>query len=441
MNKQSAQSEKYEHRYRLLNAAQRLFEREPHRISMCGKIRIDKELPVEVRVNHDEHRAGFGNVATCGNVWGCPVCSGKISQERTAELQTAVSNHKSDGYLVVMMTNTISHTINDSLEDVKKLFSKAWGLFTSGATWSNMMSEYGYRGRTRTIEVTWGENGWHLHAHTLLFLKVSPDYDVNQLEHELKERWLHCVTRKGGIANYENGLTLSKRESDIAQYVAKHGRMPANTTEILAKENEGWTEAHEVGKAVSKNARGKKGRTPFALLQDYAELGDKQAGALFVEYVHAMKNQKQLEWSNGLKADLLSDEYCEKSDDEIVETQEPEVITTIDKQLWRQVIIQKARGTLLAAALDGDQAVTDVLNNVKDGVYHLPSVTDDCMIGNYRVMIGRGKGGWYFALWNWRDKTMRSPDYKSRIGLGSELEARMIASRKVGQLEKQNGTR
>lgn len=430
---------KIQHAYRLLDAAQHLFERENHRVCMCSKIRIDIEKPIDVTVDRENGRASYGNIAKCGNVWACPVCSRKISEERREEVQTAINEWRRRGNLVAMMTNTISHNIGDALQDVKTLFSKAWRSYTGGRGWADFCDEWSYHGRIRVIEITYGMNGWHLHAHTILFLEVSPDYDISPMRHELKTRWMKAVQRHGGHANYENGCDITVRENDISDYVTKHGRLPSDIEEKIEASAVGWTESHELAKAVTKNAKTEDGRTPFRMLQDYAELGDKRAGALFVEYVRAMKNQKQLEWSKGLKNDLLNGEHDEKSDEEVAEEVDTEVVAQVEKDVWRHIIRQRARGRVLAAALEGDEELVQVLHEIKDGVYFVPGVVRKECIGNHRVYIGRGKHGFVFACWDMSNKQMRPPDYQSRVGVGSELEALFVASRWVSHQEKNHG--
>ena len=337
----------YDSIYSLMDESQRLLSSENHRHCICHQYRIPTHDTIEIRRNLDESSAGYGGLMKCGNVWACPVCSRKISEQRRDELTRAVDTARGRGDRVVMLTLTHSHGLDDDFVQSRKTMVKAYSRLTSGRWWKEMTEYFSIYGRIRALEVTHSyKNGWHIHFHVLLFLNDT-DHDIDYMESNIKGRWSGILNRIGGFASHERGATITENQSDIATYVTKFG---TEYTEI-GKTESPWTEAHELAKAAVKVAKDKDSRTPFSLLAD-SKAGDKQAGALFVQYVLGMYRQQQLVWSNGLKDDLLNEE--EITDQEIADMPEQEVVATVDIRTYRAIGRMGMRGVLLDWAARGE---------------------------------------------------------------------------------------
>lgn len=346
----------YDSTYSLMDESQRLLQNENHRHCICHQYRIPTHDTVEIRRNLDESSAGYGGLMKCGNVWGCPVCSRKISEQRRDELTRAVNAARGRGDRVVMLTLTHSHALNDDFVQSRKTMVKAYSRLTSGRWWQEMTEYFAIHGRIRALEVTHSyKNGWHVHFHVLLFL-TGTEHDIDYMESNIKGRWAGILSRMGGFASHERGATVTENQSDIATYVTKFG---TECAEIKKTESD-WTESHELSKAAVKVAKDKDSRTPFALLAD-SKAGDKQAGALFVQYVLGMYRQQQIVWSNGLKDDLLNEE--ETTDQELAELPEQEVVAVVDIRTYRAIARLGMRGVLLDWAAHGqDHKLQTFLN-------------------------------------------------------------------------------
>lgn len=354
----------YDTVYKLLDQAQYLLSPDNHRVCICTKYRIPNAENATITRNLDEKRASFGGLVKCGDVWACPVCSRKISEERRVELQKAVETAKKRGMGALMLTLTHSHGIKDKLKDNRDFMQKCWSRLTSGRWWAEMRDYFGIVGHVRSIEITHGEHGWHLHIHTLIFTD-SHDVDTELMESYFKSRWVGIVERAGGKATKANGATLSTHENKIAEYIAKFGHMPNDeNAERLASPGNTWNESHEIAKQVSKVARTESGRTPFQLLKD-SNNGDNKSAALYVEYVKAMKHARQLVWSKGLKELLLDEE--EKTDDEIANEPEIETVATIDIKTFRVLSRCGLRGVVLDMAANGkDKELHQLLDYLRE---------------------------------------------------------------------------
>jgi hypothetical protein len=125
---------------------------------------------------------------------------------------------------------------------------------------------------------------------------------------------------------------------------------------VKSLEESVWGIAQEISKGHIKNGR-EGGRTPFALLNDYATEGDKRAGALFVEFVRQFHDRRQLSWSKGLRKKLL-DQDREVTDQELAEQiqEEATLLGTLTLEQWRRVLAARrkdTRGLLLEVAASG----------------------------------------------------------------------------------------
>lgn len=313
------------------------------RVAVCLKRPVPGAMMIEIAHSHSRKKAHYRNLQICGSVWMCPVCASKISETRRQELSLAIA--KTD-YQPMLLTFTMQHNKGDKLADLVKALLAAFDSFKSGQYWQKKRKEYGWIGSIRAIEVTYGDNGWHPHLHDLVLLKTPLDTENRAFfEALIKERWQMVLKRQGYYASKENGADVREGHNDIAEYVAKYGRLPKVT---------GWTVVHEVTKAVSKKGH-KDGRTAYQLLAD-SMAGDKSSGRLFMEYARVFKGKRQLVWSEGLRA-LLGLIEVEKTDAQIAaEVEEPAytlLYLTVDQ--WKIVVKENGRAGLLEEAKHGDR--------------------------------------------------------------------------------------
>lgn len=328
-------------RFMLQAEAAKLMSEE--RVAVCLKRPVPGAMMIEIAHSHSRKKAHYRNLQICGSVWMCPVCASKISETRRQELSLAIA--KAD-YQPMLLTFTMAHHKGDKLVDLVRGLMAAFDSFKSGKVWQKRRKQFGWVGSIRAIEVTYGDNGWHPHLHDLVLLEKPLDTENRVFFTNLiKERWQMVLARQGYHASIDNGADVREGHNDIADYVAKYGRLPKVT---------GWTVVHEVTKAVSKKGH-KDGRTAYQLLAD-SMAGDKASGRLFVEYARAFKGKRQLVWSEGLRA-LLGLIEAEKTDAQIAaEVEEPAYVLlylTVDQ--WKIVVKENGRAGLLEEARHGDR--------------------------------------------------------------------------------------
>lgn len=309
------------------------------RVSICLRLVVPSKKPT-VMHSPSVMKAHYKNLCVCGSVWSCPVCASKISERRRVELSQGIT--KNPDLQTALVTLTLRHNRADDLVVVLDALLSAYRYIKSGRRWKQFVGDVGLIGSIRGLEVTYGVNGWHPHLHILTFQDGgSPD----DLEGFFTERWLAALSREGREALSGPGIDVRTAVSDIADYIAKYGREPIQSSD--------WTMEHEITKSpVKKSQRG--GLSPSQLLANYSFQNDRKAGWRWREYALTFKGKRQLVWSRGLRDRLgLNKELTDK---ELAKRNEQDAVILIALTLeqWRVVLANDARGELLEIAHAGD---------------------------------------------------------------------------------------
>lgn len=275
-----------------------------HRINNCLKAiapqrvdgRWEQGYYAEIKHSQSAARARLANLETCKNVWVCPVCAGRIARERRTELTRALYHAEQQQRGVLHVTFTLRHRKGDPLKDLIKMLRTAIRAVWSSAAAERIRARYGVLGNIRALEVTHGDNGWHPHAHVLIFTDCALSDDmIEAFTIALRSRWQRKLHAIGGDADWRFGVDVKAARSYIAEYVSKFGHLP--------QQDRAGVE-FEIGSAATKRAH-QDGVTPFELLEIWSkDILDPEPMNLFREYGEAMKHERQLHWSVGL-ADKL----------------------------------------------------------------------------------------------------------------------------------------
>lgn len=316
-----------------------------HRTIGCTWIRI-ADLSMVRPVERDSYH--YKGLATCGSVHACPICSAKIQERRRQEVVQLIAHAARIKRPPVMVSYTFPHRVDQPLSLLLNLQQAAIKHLRGSRAYMALMLKAGNAGRVRNLEVTHGANGWHPHTHELLLLhgEVPPEW----LRDELAALWLKACRKVG--------LFLQDRDDEAAflRHSVDARTGDAGVAGYMAKldDQTKWGLSHELTKSSSKQGR-RAGSHPFKLANDA------HTHALFLEYVHAMKGQRQLVWSRGLKDQVG---VVEKSDDEIAREEVAKIADAIavHPQAWKVVQGNDARWELTnAAKLGGSVAVAELL--------------------------------------------------------------------------------
>lgn len=265
-----------------------------HRTCTCGKPL--SKAGVNLHNNSTVGTTFFSNIEQCGSIWTCPVCARKISERRKAEVLTMHQVHITKGKLCALLTLTFPHSIQDNIQDLREREQLATKRFKARREWRKVRDMI--VGSIRSQEITYGLNGWHLHSHHLLFFdrKDITAKELYEIEQLLYKAWKRACELSGlPTPSEEHGVDLTFNAA--GDYVAK------------------WGLELEMTKGHLKTTKGRKGITPFQMLESENQEHHKK----FVEYANAMKGKRYLIYSKGLLKHFGLDVIL---DDEIVELQQ-----------------------------------------------------------------------------------------------------------------------
>jgi hypothetical protein len=294
---------------------------------------------VEVWKSAKNDRHYYGGLVICGDVWSCPLCAAKISEHRSDEIKRAVESWEAQGGTVAMLTLTFPHYENQKCKPLLDKFAHARRTMKNRPSYKTLMRQIDLAGDINRTEVTHGANGWHIHCHTLLFLKGN----IRLTPGALLPLWASaCETAGLPSPSRAHGVKVSTPK-EIAEYIAKQG-----------KETSNWTIEKEMTKGHIKKG-GKEGMTSFDLLRAYRDTKDELYAELFREYSKSFRGKRQLVWSRGLR-DLLSlapeitDQEAATSTDEL-----DQLLRMIPLKVWSYIRKCNLRGQLLELANQGKE--------------------------------------------------------------------------------------
>ena len=324
---------------------------------------------VEIWKSAQHGTAHYGNLMTCGYVWSCPVCAPKVAARRAEEVERAITKHQAQGGRVGFLTLTVPHYERDDLAVLLPDFTEALRSFWSRRAVKDALKLAGFVGSIRALEVTNGRNGWHPHTHYLMFGEFTTE-QLDLLKSVLYVQWAITVSKKLGRQINGHGFTLELVGGGAAQGGTDEDAAQLARYVVKSLEDSVWGPAQEMTKGHIKKGR-MGGRTPFALLHDYATGDDQQAGALFVEFVRTFHGRRQLTWSKGLRGRLLDQEE-ETSDQDLAAqlVESASLLGTMTLDQWRRVLAaprRDTRGLLLEiAAAGGWPAVETFLDTLPE---------------------------------------------------------------------------
>lgn len=284
---------------------------------------------------HEPGRASWSSLCTSSSVWASPLSAAAIGRTRAEEVTTALKTWFEQGkqHTVEFLTLTLAHSREQELTEVWDTLSYAWRGVVAGASWrggaryEGDKKRFGVQHWIKSVEVTHGAHGWHVHMHVLLLLDQELTQDQRAvLESNIYGRWSAAAQRKGFKApSRAHGVKLEKAKrdknaADLGTYLAK-GSI-ASVAETLSREM-------TAGQS-SKTARGAESRTPFQILDDIRKSGDTSLKNPDVQLWRTWEKQsmgrRQIAWSKGTKDALgvtaVSDEEAENHGEEAPTTVE-----------------------------------------------------------------------------------------------------------------------
>ena len=327
-----------------------------HRTQDCRYKRIGIGVTVHKDIKHQT--AFYGDVATCGSVWACTVCSAKIQTRRRPEVQQLVDWAYENDYQVTMITFTFPHLAFDRLKELLDGQKRAFEILRGGSPWVKFKQRHGLIGFVRSLEVTHGDNGWHPHTHELWITKGLTATNMATFESGIRKRWrTSCI--QAGLLDETSKAQLFAFDLHSVDF-----QFQVSTSDYLVKMDNArkWGVDAEMTAQASKVGGDRVTKTihPHEFLMRRAPGDD----ARYREYVTGMHGKSQLFWSQRLK-DACGVEHV--TDEEIAkeQTEKADLLAHLTDSQWRVVRGNDALAEVLdAAELGGWPAIRSLLKSL-----------------------------------------------------------------------------
>lgn len=364
-------------RFYLLEIARKLLPDE--RIRVCWRYPLPARKTIEIIYSDERERARCHGTMKCGSGWVCPACMSYIAERRRDELQTAIDRSALD-MVAVMITYTVKHHQGDRLANLIAGMTSAYRKTRSGRYWQDVKQHYSVVGSVRSLEITYGESGWHPHFHELMFLSRSVldanragslDELTSAIRGDIGGQWFEKLRTEGYTTNLDMAFDVRAGNRFAAEYIAKFEKLPK--TGVLS------VPAYEITHTINKTP--KNGNFGVLDMLFNAERDPKMRD-LFLEYHSATKGRSAIHWSRGLKRlldiEVIRDEIAAQG----VETETDRLLAEIDLELWRFISYRGFIGQLMTCANTGDNVkVASLLDKIREQKEQVSFNPNDFQVG------------------------------------------------------------
>lgn len=291
-----------------------------------------------VAIKRSKSRARYTGLQHCKRLWLCPICASHASNLRRTQLKKCVETEAGRGNQLAFITYTVRHKIDDSIEVVRGRVLGAHAAMHSGRAWVALEREFDWAGSIKTVEITYGDNGWHVHLHELAF--VRDDCEMHVLHDVLRKSWCDHVSRIGGSATPNRGLLVEQADTAVRDYINKWGICP------------------ELTSGADKSSRAD-GMLVFQFPDVVIESPEREQWALelFGRYAIGMHGIKQFWASPSLRPYFAKEVDAPPSEDAAAN-----ILGNLTDDQWRAIKRQGLRAWALKAAESGD--LTDFLKSL-----------------------------------------------------------------------------
>lgn len=246
-------------------------------------------IPVAYADTGEYRTARYRGVFCCGNVWVCPICAPVIAARRADEIGSILRCMDVEGFRVLKLAFTCSHSLGDSLADLLDRQQKAHANFSNSRLVKRVRGEIGYVDNITAKEATYSpKSGWHPHQHEYWVCNLPDNFDLVEVAKALELEWIRALKKQGLVGG--NGVALwvglMKRDEikTAAGYLGKAGCAAGYLSKAGA--------AIELSGLHYKQGKDHR-QGHFAPMQLLA-VGEKWANELFLEFFHAFRYRKQI---------------------------------------------------------------------------------------------------------------------------------------------------
>jgi len=343
-------------------------EKAPSLFSCCRvPVSVPEQKNVQVHNNIDTRKNFYKNLVSCNSVWNCPLCACKISSDRSKQIKISLQNwyKKTVCHKTAFVTYTMPHNIGQSLADVRKIFMSARRKMSkqlslsktpSFIPYNEICENFGVVGTLTGIELTYGNNGWHLHSHEIFFLSWPiTEEEIKKIQYLLMLAWKRAL-QKEGVSIDEKAFSLrsvvvelfdEEDQDQISKYITKFS---------------GWSVADELVKSfVKKGHAGNYSIWDFLRIILEKAQGYKKYIFLFREYSQEMKGKRQVFFSKGM-AELVKYRNIDIVLDPLISV----LLGQLSDQDWFRIVQNKHRRKFLQMVTDeGFESAIIKIKNLK----------------------------------------------------------------------------
>ena len=324
----------------------------------CGIFGIENNN-VAIHRNSEHGSCSCKGVKTCGSIWACPVCRQKILNKRSDQIKQLASHWTENSGHLYMLTFTVPHNKGDSLARIYGSSNRGTGLAGALSQWRSwyafskkFKNQVGYKGDIRTVEVTWGKNGWHCHIHMLVLAEYRL-HDKKATEKKLLAKWQKACCQAGLKKPSRRGFDIqhigSRGAAEFSGYIAKWGAPGEVSSQHTKAAKNGNLTVAELEKCLIDD-----------FYRSWKKISLAKACKLLSIYYQTMKGQKMMQ-AGGItkdsnwREDLLAE--IEKTDDQLAAEEFPgEDIAEIHPAAFAEIAKRGLTFRLLDKAESGGYA-------------------------------------------------------------------------------------
>ena len=311
-------------------------------LAVDDRVRACSSVALPSGVTLGDRSGRTSGIVRCGNVHACPRCRRVILAEKRTAVSSLVTWALAQGLYVYHVTYTQRHYRGERPRELMtadadaywvgferwkawdlarelRRFKDAWRAMFKSKKWLETAHALGWAA-TRTIEVTHGRHGWHVHAHSIVVTSTPLD---DQAWRVLGVLWSERTDASWEIA-VKGRRILPDEADDIAAYVTK-------ADEGLKRDKAAEDAAQEVTDATGK--LGRAGQTPWQML----DASDEASARLWRAYAMAIKGTRLVTFPRQMMRAAaiheLADEVALHRADEIKD--EPHERTYVTREAWR----------------------------------------------------------------------------------------------------------
>ncbi len=291
------------------------------RVATCGARR--NATPGLRRVADGDRRVKWTGIQTCGSVWSCLACAGKVRARRAMEIDRPAKAHLAAGGSLTFITFTLPHIATDSLEELMTAVDRAWANVIKGGAWQyGIKIDFEVIGQIKAVEATLGPNGWHPHLHALFFHErptLGSDGSLERFRDALGVKWGASIERQLGRTIHEYygvDAVCVRDDKGLGDYVSKiHFELARND--------------------LKHGDRDFNSRSPWQVGLDAKTTGDAQDTARWAEWYWAMKGRNAITITPALRELYGEDSSSTKTDEELAaEEQAGEIEIEFSSQVY-----------------------------------------------------------------------------------------------------------